>query len=148
VHHGLSEKDAEDLLVAKDEPGSWLLREVLPDEAWGDSVEAEVAVDRSYRVSQCKATGRLVVDGRVLNRTMDASVGALCAYLGLGLGDVVLADGTGLSELEWNPVHEGLSLEVCSLCIVLQCVMALARTCAPTHTHLNIAHACTSLLHW
>ena len=53
MHRGLSEQDAEDVLLSRDVPGSWLLREVLADEAWGDTVEAEVAVDRGGIPTTC-----------------------------------------------------------------------------------------------
>eukprot|EP00038_Savillea_parva_P026746 m.55999 g.55999 ORF g.55999 m.55999 type:complete len:751 (-) comp7645_c0_seq2:1272-3524(-) len=128
VHRGCSESDAESLLAAVDRIGSWVLRVVLPDEAWGNAVEAEMVVDQdgrggetmTYRVTQCLDTGRLVVDGVPL-RDMDSSLAALCDHLGLDLtaGLTVTDNDDGLaSSLEWDPVHEGLSLDAAQAAVV------------------------------
>lgn len=119
VHRECSEDDAA-LLLHHAGIGSWVLRVVLPEEAWGDAVEAEILANEdgaggeplAYRVSQCLSTGRLVVDGQVLE-TSATSLDALCEELGLDLGQAVSSDafedGAGAS-LEWDPIHEGLSL--------------------------------------
>jgi hypothetical protein len=128
VHRTCSEAEAERMLRAFDTIGAWILRVVLPDEAWGDAAEAEIAVNHdgrggeitSYRVSQCLDTGRLVVDGHAIDHD-DTSLEALCDQLELVVGDAVRTDfmvadggvegGGGEQSLEWDPVHEGISLQ-------------------------------------